>query len=427
MSLAGYAFFGRGFAYFGVAPLYVGEITLAVGLGALFANGFKERFGGLHLLLLAFIAWGVVTTAPYLGTAQFDALRDAAFWFYAFFALLIWGLVTRREQFAIAVRAYRVVLPLFLLAIPVVWLLTTSFRAFLPSFPGAPVPIVAMKAGDIGVHLAGVAAFIVLGLHRTRGKAPRVPDGLLWAAWGVVLLIVVITNRGGFLSAGVGIGALIVLRPSMKLIPIVVGGGIVLAAVLAVDPSISVNGRDFSPSRVTERAVSIVDRGGDRQETVNWRLDWWGQIIGYTFGGEFFWTGKGFGADLAEEDGFLGAAVGLRSPHNATMTALARMGVPGLILWVSFHLGFGIAMLNGYIAARRRGDEFWAPIIGWLLIYWGAGVVNGSFDVYWEGPQGAIWMWTIIGLGLAALGIQGREVRDGRPITAIREPGHVGE
>ena len=84
-------------------------------------------------------------------------------------------------------------------------------------------------------------------------------------------------------------------------------------------------------------------------------------------------------------------------------------------------------MLNGYIAARRRGDEFWAPIIGWLLIYWGAGVVNGSFDVYWEGPQGAIWMWTIIGLGLAALGIQGREVRDGRPITAIREPGHVGE
>ena len=64
--LAGYAFLGRGFSYFGVAPLYVGEMTLAVGLGALFANGLRTRIHGLQFLLLLFMGWGVVGTVPYL-------------------------------------------------------------------------------------------------------------------------------------------------------------------------------------------------------------------------------------------------------------------------------------------------------------------------------------------------------------------------
>jgi hypothetical protein len=78
--LAGYAFLGRGFSYIGVAPLYIGEMTLAVGLGAVFANGLRQRMGGLQLMLLAFMGWGVLTTVPYITTAKLDALRDAAFW-----------------------------------------------------------------------------------------------------------------------------------------------------------------------------------------------------------------------------------------------------------------------------------------------------------------------------------------------------------
>lgn len=424
--LAGYAFGGRGFAYFGVAPLYIGEMTLAIGLGALFANGIRTRVSGLHLILLAFIGWGLVTTAPYVGSAQVDALRDAAFWGYSIFALLIWSLVTRRQQFVAGIRAYRVVLPVFLFAIPFIWILTTSLFRLLPSFPGAPVPVIVMKSGDVGVHLAGAAAFIALGLYRAKSRTPRIPETALWAAWGIALLIVVITNRGGFLSASVGIAALVILRPSTKLIPIAVAGAVLMTLMITVNPSVTVNDREFSADRITERVTSIVDRDGDRQGTVNWRLDWWGTIIGYTFGGEHFWTGKGFGADLAEEDGFLGESTGLRSPHNATMTALARMGVPGLLIWSAFHIGFGLAMFKAYLAARSRDDRFWAPILGWLLIYWAAGMVNGSFDVYWEGPQGAIWMWTVIGLGLAALEIQRRELSEDdavprrRSISSVR-------
>ena len=419
--LAGYAFFGRGFSYIGVAPLYIGEVTLAIGLGALFANGLRARLNGLHLALLAFMAWGVLTTVPYLATAQVDALRDAAFWGYAVFALLIWALVSRREQFAMVTRAYRFVLPLFLLAVPAIWIVTTTLASIVPSFPGAPVPLITMKAGDIGVHLAGIAAFILLGLYRGRGRPPRVPEAALWVVWAAAFLIVVVTNRGGFLSASVGLAAIVVLRPSLKLVPLALAGGVLLTILVLANPSMTVNGRVFSPERVTDRAVSIFDRSGERQGTVNWRLDWWDTIIGYTVQGDHFWTGKGFGANLAEEDGFLGQAQGLRSPHNATMTALARMGVPGLVFWLTFHIGFGVAMLRAYLRAQRAHDLFWAPILGWILVYWGAGIVNGSFDVYWEGPQGAIWMWTVIGLGLAALEIQRREADERRIEGAPRE------
>jgi hypothetical protein len=37
-----------------------------------------------------------------------------------------------------------------------------------------------------------------------------------------------------------------------------------------------------------------------------------------------------------------------------------------------------------------------------ILAYWLAMLVNASFDVYLEGPQGGIWFWSVFGLGLAA-------------------------
>jgi hypothetical protein len=45
----------------------------------------------------------------------------------------------------------------------------------------------------------------------------------------------------------------------------------------------------------------------------------------------------------------------------------------------------------------------------WLLAYWTAAMVNSTFDVYLEGPQGAIWFWSVFGFGLAALHYQTSE------------------
>ena len=64
--------------------------------------------------------------------------------------------------------------------------------------------------------------------------------------------------------------------------------------------------------------------------TKEWRMLWWEKIVGYTFGGDYFLMGKGFGVNLADVDGFqVEEDSALRSPHNGHLTMLSRAGVPG--------------------------------------------------------------------------------------------------
>jgi hypothetical protein len=118
--------------------------------------------------------------------------------------------------------------------------------------------------------------------------------------------------------------------------------------------------------------------------------------------GPLFWTGKGFGVNLADDDGFQVESDGsLRSPHSVNMTILARSGVPGLVVWVTLNLAFAVTVLAGYFRARAASQQRWASVHAWVLAYWLALVMNGSFDVYFESPSGGIWFWSVLGFGLA--------------------------
>ncbi|HEY7458836.1 MAG TPA: hypothetical protein VH765_08800, partial [Xanthobacteraceae bacterium] len=151
----------------------------------------------------------------------------------------------------------------------------------------------------------------------------------------------------------------------------------------------------------------VSGKGSDDLEgTEEWRRRWWSEIVSYTFQGQYFWQGKGFGINLADDDGFHSPDAELRSPHNAHMTILARMGVPGLAIWMLLQATFGLAMLRAFFRARTEGNTLWAQTDMWILVYWTAMIVNMTFDVYLEGPQGGIWFWSIFGLGLAALAAQ---------------------
>lgn len=86
-------------------------------------------------------------------------------------------------------------------------------------------------------------------------------------------------------------------------------------------------------------------------------------VINYTVFGEHFWTGKGFGINLANVDGFqVYADQSLRSPHNGHLTMLARGGVPGLFFWVLLQASFALALFRTYLADRRAGLREWADI-----------------------------------------------------------------
>ena len=134
------------------------------------------------------------------------------------------------------------------------------------------------------------------------------------------------------------------------------------------------------------------------------RLKWWGTIVDYTVFGKYFWTGKGFGVNLADADGFqVNPDDSLRTPHNTHITTLARMGVPGLVLWLLLQAAFGIGLLRAVLAHRRAGDMSIAIVGAWILVYWVAMMVDTSFDPYLEGPQGGIWFWTLFGLGMVVM------------------------
>ena len=121
---------------------------------------------------------------------------------------------------------------------------------------------------------------------------------------------------------------------------------------------------------------------GGLEGTKSWRQEWWKTIFNYTFNGPYFWTGRGFGINLAEADGFSGGdpTAPLRSPHSCHFTILARTGVPGLALWFLTLGTWSAMLLMNMLRARLAGDKVWADFFLLIFCYAMAFIIDGSFD-----------------------------------------------
>jgi O-antigen ligase/polysaccharide polymerase Wzy-like membrane protein len=426
--LVGYAFLGRGFAYLGVPPIYIGELSLGFGMLAAVAGGaIPVLRGSLVLwLLVLFDLWGVARTIPYLHVYGTDALRDAVVWIYSFFAILIATSLLKSGGLMRALPQYRRWIPWFLIWVPVLWWISRFGSDALPRAPGSDVPIPSFKSGDAAVHLAGIAAFLLLGLTPGR-REPKLlgwtSQWTLWVLWLVALMFVAALNRGGLLAILVALAVVVSLRPGtagLKLVAIAATLALVIGIFLAAgteDPPLlkSPEGdRAISLQQISANLGSVVagSQDGTLDGSRRWRLEWWNTILDYTVFGDRFWTGKGFGVNLATDDGFEVDEGTLRSPHDAHLTILAREGVPGAVLWILLQGAFAVAMLRAYARARRTGRELWERLDLWILAYWAASLTNMSFDVTLEGPQGGIWFWSLFGIGIAVMQMQqdrGRE------------------
>lgn len=432
--LIGYAWLGRGFAYLGLPPVFLGEIVLALGLLALLFSSRGRRLpkGPVPIVLLAYMFWGLLQTLPHLREYGLVALRDAVVWGYAVFALLVATALTSTGLLRRAVVGYSVFLPWFLIWAPIGLWLSLSSSEWGLMVPGSPhVDLILLKPGDMAVHLAGVAVFIAMGLHafgrRRSDPGFAIKEWLWWGLWLAGFVFAASLSRGGMLAVLTAGLAALVLRPTARwmkvgLVGLVIGGAFLMANVELETKRI----RSASPQQIVANLVSIV---GDApreglEGTRRWREEWWSDIIDYTVGGPHFWTGKGFGINLAIDDGIISARsqeVGrLRSPHNAHLTILARSGVPGFLLWGILNVMFVVSLLRAYFSARRHGFKWWARIDVWLFAYWVAFMVNMTFDVYLEGPQGGIWYWSLMGFGLAAIESQRREFVAGVPKATDR-------
>jgi len=416
--LLGYALFDKAFAYVGVYPVYVGEVALLIAALHVVAGRPIRltwlHFSWLHWMLIAFMALGLARTLPYLSRDGIDALRDASLWGYGVFAVAL-SLALRVNHFSRVISLFRIAIPVFLVWTPVAGLLSRLYGSELPTVFGSTTSLLTLKSGDLGVHLAGIGAFLIVGLSWRR-LSHWIPETLMWVLWMLGVAIVGAANRAAFLAASAAFAGGLLIPPPARLIwrfaVALALAGILVAAIPATDVA---NQRTLSIDQIVRNIASIVTDSGapELESSKAWREQWWNTIVDYTVNGPYFWTGKGFGLNLADDDGFQVDAVGsLRSPHNSHLTVLARMGVPGLLLWVLLQLGFATSLLWSFLRARRNHADFWCRIDAWLFAYWLAMIVNASFDVYFEGPQGGIWFWSVFGLGLAAIGIQ-RSLFDG--------------
>jgi hypothetical protein len=402
--LLGYAFLGRAFAYLGAPPVFVGEVVLGLGLLATLARarGWTGWPPPLALAIAGYMLWGAIRTVPYLEAYGLVALRDGAMWGYALFAILAYRSVTTEGIIGRISQWYARLFPWLLVWVPLALFLTSS---------GIRSPLFWVKPGDLAVHLAGASAFLLSGLYTHSASKPsrlHFPASLLYLFWLLGCVFVLFSNRGGTLAILASVAVVSLLRPARVVRKVAWIGAVVLVAALtsvAFDARMTIGSREASAREIATIFSSI---GGptssDRLDNSRqWRLDWWEKIWGYTVQGPYFWTGKGFGVNLATEDGFqVYEGDLLRSPHNGALTVLGRSGVPGLAIWLVVLLAFAIGTVRAYLRALRAGSEHAAQLHLWILAYWVAALVNSCFDVYLEGPQGAIWFWSIVGFGMAA-------------------------
>jgi hypothetical protein len=352
----------------------------------------------IGVLLSCFLVWQLICAAPYLDVYGVDTFRDSVIWAYALFAWVTAALILRLPRSVeLLVQRYRRFASLYLFLGPAAWLATLYLRDWLPTWPGTSASIPLIKGDEYGVHLAGVFAFSMLGFG----------GGRPW--WALVILadaLIAMSVRSGLVAFICATGFVLAVRPRVgRLILIAVVVSTLVLTMAAFDVRFTPPGatRELSVDLLTHSLLSLVSdtERSDLESTKGWRLNWWRLIWGYTAEGPYFWTGKGYGVNLADSDGF---QVGtrdepLRSPHSSHLTFLARSGVPGFLLWGALQVTWSVSLLRSYLHARRLQLPFWSGLFAWLMSYWVAFMVAAGFDVFLEGPMAGIPFWTIFGLG----------------------------
>src|SRR6202023_1810873 len=106
--------------------------------------------------------------------------------------------------------------------------------------------------------------------------------------------------------------AALMLGKVRELATVLMAGVVSFSAAYAVETSFtdyrearSSEERSISTRQIVDDVVSIVGRSGEQTEaTKTWRLEWWDVIAKDTLYGPNFWTGRGFGLNLADADRF---------------------------------------------------------------------------------------------------------------------------
>ena len=384
-----YVFFNKGVAY-----SYMAEILLVAGLFILFINRKQFEIGldkkqilvGIFILIsILFILAGVFQYSI------FNVLRDSLAFQYAWFAFIIYFF---KDEYDFI---WQKVIQIYKWAPLVLFLNFILFYFVFLYLPPINIfgnqNIIIYKNGDKSVHLLISTILMFLFTDQYSRK---------WLIANTILivinfLILLAFTRSGSVAFMLSLFSFFIfskekilnesVRKLLKYVPIIMVIG--MGLFIAIDIQGDAQGRTISLSQITDNFSSIVssDIDGNLAENKVWRLIWWAKLVNESFTLPHFFVGKGLGMSLAGND-ISNTDDNLRSPHNFHLTILARFGYIVFIAWVMWL----VSLFKPLFTRKLTGKTL--AITSILLAF----VINGSFDVFFEGPMGAFPFWTFVGL-----------------------------
>lgn len=402
--LIGYMVGNRGFAQLMIVPglpLLPAEIGLVIAAAWLVVRAgltktLPWRRNSLNFALAAWMALGVVRFAFDLPQFGFLAVRDFATVYYVAF-FFITQEIGRDEK------CRRFLIGCLLAAsitLPVVYALVEVFpEFFLSALVVRGVPLIYFK-GDLAPTFIGVSAIIlyitVRGVNRWWAR-PMAMTMVLWVCVG--------ENRASLLGLVVGLGWMLFSRyRSLVIAQAAVAVAVIVLAIVA-----SLGGNEWAQKKfngVADRVMSVVDFTGNvsyhmeesssKSANNQFRWVWWRTVASETFSRNPAF-GLGFGYDLArgflqEYNPDLAEEFTARSPHSILMTALGRLGLVGLLvfLWILAALAFNTWRTMRDPASDVLSVALWASV--WPI------AISACLGVVLEGPMGAVVFWSLLGL-----------------------------
>ena len=384
-----YVFFNKGVAY-----SYMAEILLVAGIFNLFINRKQFEIGLDRKQILVGIFIIISFLFIIIGILQYSILnvmRDSLAFQYAWLAFIIYFLKNEYDFiWQKIIQIYKwVPLVLFLNFI----LFYFVFLYLPPINIFGNQNIIIYKNGDKSVHL--LISTILMFLYSEQFSRK-------WLIINTILIVINFLILLAFTRSG-SVAYILALfsffffskerilnesvRKLLKFVPIIMV--ISMGLFVAIDIQGDAQGRTISLTQITDNFSSIVSTNidGNLVENKVWRLIWWAKLVNESFTVQHFFVGKGLGMSLASND-ILNTDDNLRSPHNFHLTILARFGYIVFITWIIWLVSIFKPLFTRKLAGKTLA------ITSILLAF----IINGSFDVFFEGPMGAFPFWTFVGL-----------------------------
>jgi len=384
-----YVFFNKGVAY-----SYMAEILLVAGIFILFINRKQFEIGLDKKQIIVSIFILISFLYILFGVFQYSLLnvfRDSLAFQYAWLAFIIYFF--KNEYNFIWQKIIQIYKWVPLVIFLNFFLFYFVFLYLPPINIFGNQNIIIYKNGDKSVHLLISTILMFLYTNQYSRK---------WLVANTILIVINFLILLAFTRSG-SVAYILALfsffffskdkilnesvRKLLKFVPIIMVIG--MGLFVAIDIQGDAQGRTISLSQITDNFSSIVSTNivGNLAENKVWRLIWWAKLINESFTLQHFFVGKGLGMSLAGND-ILNTNDNLRSPHNFHLTILARFGYLVFIAWIIWL----VSLFKPLFTRKLEGKTL--AITSILLAF----IINGSFDVFFEGPMGAFPFWTFVGL-----------------------------